>query len=247
MPTRPTTPPTATAGAGAAPTWTAGRIIALVAGSLVLLGSVAVGLAGGALAVADQTMREDGYLMSGTTALSTDTYALASTSVELHANAPAALMPERLLGDVKVTAESGSAPIFLGIARTADANAYLSGVEHATVTDLNGFSGRPAYDTSGSTAPATPPASRDIWVAQSTGTGTQQVVWPAENGDWTVVVMRADGTRGVAASVAAGATVPALDWLVPTLLVSAGLGLALAIGLLVVALHTSHRRVDPGV
>jgi hypothetical protein len=213
----------------------------------VLLGSVAVGLAGGALAIADQTMRDDGYLMSGTTSLSTDTYALTSTSVELHADAPAALMPERLLGDVKVTAESGTTQIFLGIARTADANAYLSGVEHATVTDLNGFGGRPSYETSGSAAPTTPPAARDIWVAQSTGTGTQEVVWPAKNGDWTVVVMRADGTRGVAASVAAGATVPALDWLVPTLLVSAGVGLAVAIVLLVVALRSSHRQADAAV
>jgi hypothetical protein len=248
MPAQPPTRPATAPGAhGGAPRWTAGRVIALVAGSLVLLGSVAVGLAGGALAIADQTMRDDGYLMSGTTSLSTDTYALTSTSVELHADAPAALMPERLLGDVKVTAESGTTQIFLGIARTADANAYLSGVEHATVTDLNGFGGRPSYETSGSAAPTTPPAARDIWVAQSTGTGTQEVVWPAKNGDWTVVVMRADGTRGVAASVAAGATVPALDWLVPTLLVSAGVGLAVAIVLLVVALRSSHRQADAAV
>jgi hypothetical protein len=151
-------------------------------------------------------------------------------------------MPERLLGDVKVTADGGRTPIFLGIARTTDANAYLRGFEHATVTDL---SGRPAYDTSGSAAPATPPAARDIWVAQSTGTGTQQVVWPARNGDWTVVVMNADAARGVTADVAAGATVPALDWLVPTLLIAAGLGLAVAIALLVVALHSPRRTLDP--
>jgi hypothetical protein len=227
---------------GGRSSWTVGRVIALVAGSLVLLGSLGVGLAGGALAVADQTMRDDGFLMSGTTDLSTGTYALASTSVELHADAPAALMPERLLGDVKVTADGGRTPVFLGIARTSDANAYLRGFEHATVTDL---SGRPAYDTSGRAAPATPPGARDIWVAQSTGTGTQQVVWPARNGDWTVVVMNADAARGVTADVAAGATVPALDWLVPTLLVAAGLGLAIAIALLVIALHSPRRAVEP--
>ena len=142
------------------------------------------------------------------------------------------------LGDVKVTAES-STPVFVGIARTTDADAYLADVEHATLTDFRG--GDPVYDTTGTTAPAAAPTDTDIWVARSSGTGIQQVVWPVKNGDWSVVVMNADGSRRVSADVAGGATVPALDWLVPTLLVAAGLGLAASIALLVVALHGPRR------
>jgi hypothetical protein len=224
--------------------WGAGRVFALVAGSILLLGSVAVGFAGGALAVADHALRDaDGYLMSDTTALTTSTYALASTSVEVHADAPPALMPERLLGDLKVTADGGQTPTFVGIARTLDANAYLRGVEHATVTD---FTGGPVYDTSGTTAPPVPPTQSNIWVVRSSGSGSQQIVWPVTEGDWTLVVMNADGSHGVQAQVAAGVTVPALDWLAPTLLATGAVGLLLGALLVTVALRTGAPRSVPG-
>jgi len=55
-------------------------------------------------------------------------------------------------------------------------------------------------------------------------------------------VMNADGTSPVFASVAAGATFPALGWVVGIMLVVAGLMLVLAIVLIVVALRTRPRR-----
>jgi hypothetical protein len=238
------TPPTGTPSPAPAPpsgarrTWTAGRVIALVAGSVVLLGSVGLGLAGGALAFVDGTQRDhEGYLMSGTTELSTGTYALLSTNVALESDVSSNL-PHRLLGDVKVTARGTTTPVFVGIARTADVNAYLRDVARATVT---GIRGNPAYRVRGSAAPATPPTATDVWAVSSSGVGTQEIVWPAETGDWTLVVMNADGGRGVTAEVAAGATIPALDWLVPTLLVLAAVGLVGAIVLLVVSLHGTGR------
>ena len=46
--------------------WSAGRVVSVVVGSLLLLGAIGTGLAGGALAFADTTMRDDaGFLMSG--------------------------------------------------------------------------------------------------------------------------------------------------------------------------------------
>ena len=224
-------PPT-TPARGPSQRWTAGRVVALVAASFVLLVSAGVGLASGALAVADHGLRKDGFIMGGTTALRTDTYAIATTSITLGADVPSALLPENLLGDVKVTATGRDTPIFMGIARTADAAAYLRGVEHATLTDL---SRPPAYDVSGSQAPTTLPGDAGIWVAQAAGPGTQQVVWRAQRGSWTLVLMNADGTRTVTTAVAAGATVPALDWLVPTLAVLAVVGLAVSCVLFVVA------------
>ena len=214
--------------------WTAGRVGALVAASFVLLVSAGVGLASGALSAADHGLRKDGFIMSGTTALRTDTYAIATTSIILGADVPSALLPEKLLGDVKVTATGRDVPIFVGIARTADADAYLRGVEHATLTDL---SRPPAYDVSGSQSPRALPADVGIWVAQASGPGTQEIVWPARSGSWTLVLMNADGSRAVTTAAAAGATVPALDWLVPTLAVLAVVGLAVSCVLFVVAFH----------
>lgn len=224
--------------APATPGWGAGRIVAAVVGSVVLLGSIAVGLAGAGLAVADRGLRDsDGFLMSGTTELTTATYAIASTSVTVHADAPPELMPDSLLGEVKITARSEHGPVFLGIAATADAEAYLDGVEHATLTDF--ADGGATYETTGTDAPAVPPTASAIWVAQSSGGGTQEIVWPVADGDWTVVVMNADSTRGVSADVAAGATLPALDWLVPVLFAVAGLGMVVGIVLMVVALRST--------
>lgn len=212
--------------------WSAGRIVAVIAGSVVLLGSVALGLGGGGLALLDQTQRDDqGFLMSGTTELTTPTYAITSTAITLHSDVAA--LPESLLGDVKLASSAGSGvPVFVGIASTADVRAYLGDVEHATMTD---YADGPVYSVSGAGAPTAPPATQDIWVASSSGASAQDLVWPVADGDWTVVVMNADGSRGVVSDVAVGATFPAVDWLVPTLLVSAAFGLVVATVLFAVA------------
>ena len=218
------------------PTWSAGRIVALVTGSVVLLGSLALGLGGGALALLDHTQRDDqGFLMSGTTELTTPTYAITSTAITLHSDVAA--LPESLLGDLKVTS-SAEVPVFIGIASTADVRAYLGGVEHATLSD---YTDKPVYTTSGGGAPTAPPSTQRFWVATSSGAAAQQLVWPVTDGDWTLVVMNADGSRGVGSDVAVGATFPAVDWLVPTLLVSAGFGLVVASGLFVLAFHRNRR------
>ena len=237
-------------GAPAAPTadapqpWTAGRVVSLVLGSLLLVGSLGLGATGGTLAFADTALRDDaGFLMSGDQTLTTDTYALTSTSMEVHADAPAAFMPDRLIGDAKVTATGNSdLPVFVGVAATADVDAFLGATSHAMVTNLDND---PDYATSGAAAPAMLPGDSDIWVAQSSGTGTQELTWTVEEGDWTLLVMNADGSRGVTADLAAGATIPALDWIIPTLLISAGIGLMAAIALLVLALHTRRNPVSP--
>ena len=47
--------------------------------------------------------------------------------------------------------------------------------------------------------------------ATSTGTDNHQVLtWPTQAGDWSVVMMNADGSDRVNASVSVGATVPIL-------------------------------------
>ena len=62
----------------------------------------------------------------------------------------------------------------------------------------------------GPPAPAAP-ASKRIWAASAHGTGMQTVTWDVKHGDWSVVVMNADGSRGVDTGVSAGADFPILS------------------------------------
>lgn len=242
-PPAPTTPPAALP-AATTPTppgsrWTAGRIVALVLGCLFLVGSVGIGIGGASLALADGSMRDDdGFLMSGDEAFTTPTYAMTTGAIEIEG--AGRFLPESILGDAKVTAEAtGDSAVFVGVADSADVEAYLAGVGHDT---LVGFDDDPVYRTSDGGAPATVPTESDIWVAQSSGTGSQSVTWEIEEGDWSIVVMNADGSRGVSSDVSVGATVPALDWVVGFLLTLAGLGLVVAIVLMVLALRTPRPR-----
>jgi hypothetical protein len=230
---------------GAVPTmhadWTAGRIVALILGSLLLVASAGIGIGGATLAVANATSRDDaGFLMSERRALSTDTYAIASSNLRL-ADGPAAEVPERWVGTAKVQITSQDASqVFLGIAATRDAEAYLRGVAHATVVDIPPRPAAPVYSTTPGSAPQTAPTDAQIWVAQSVGAGTHSVTFPLESGDWTVVVMNADGQAAVNADIAVGATVPGLRWLVAILLSVAGTGLLIGVVLVVAAVQTAR-------
>jgi Domain of unknown function (DUF4389) len=230
---------------GAAPTmhadWTAGRIVALILGSLLLVVSAGIGIGGATLAVANATSRDEaGFLMSNQRALSTDTYAIASTNLRL-VDGPAAGVPERWVGTVKVEVTAqGANPVFLGVAATSDAAAYLRGVAHATVVDIPPRPAAPVYRTTPGSAPQTTPADAQIWVAQSVGAGTHSVTFPLESGDWTVVVMNAEGQAAVSADLAVGATVPGLRWLVAILLSVAGTGLLIGVVLVVASVQTAR-------
>lgn len=219
-------------------TWGAGRITAMIVGVLILLGSLALAFGGLTLAVASATLRDDdGFLMSGEDTFSTATYAMTTGNMEIHAEGAAQNLPHNLLGDAKITATpNGDAPVFVGIAPTADVARYLRGVGHATFV---GFQDEfPAYRMTAGEAPKAPPTASDIWVAKSAGEGAQSVTWPVDTGNWTVVVMNADGSRGVSADLAAGATVPAFGWVVTGILVTAAVGLVISLTMIVLAART---------
>ncbi|MGH3102046.1 MAG: hypothetical protein ACRDPU_13745, partial [Thermoleophilia bacterium] len=82
---------------------------------------------------------------------------------------------------------------------------------HTRVTDVDAFPFEASYLAEpGSRRPA-PPAEKSFWAVTTQGRGTQTLDWRVQDGDWSVVVMNADGSRGVAADVRAGAKLPFLD------------------------------------
>jgi hypothetical protein len=197
----------------------------LVAGSL--LGLIGLGLmASGAYGLwLDTTQRSDGYVMTSSERFSTGGYALATRTLQISSDVPSFLYGRDWLGDVRIHGRSAdpNRPLFIGIAREDDLDRYLAGVARSEVVDVNanpfGTTYRPSYRSVPGGKPATPPSRATFWVARVAGPGGQSLTWSVKQGRWAVVVMRPDGSRVVAADLAAGAKLPALLWVSIVLLV----------------------------
>jgi Domain of unknown function (DUF4389) len=197
--------------ATAGPTgWTTGRIIAAVIGGVLVLLSLGL-LGGGAGAVwATTAHRHGGYVDLGTQTYRTSGYALASRQIDLYATPGGWNITRSLVGSVRlrVTSTQAGTPAFAGIAPAGAASRYLSGVSYATVT--GSVQGLPTYLGHAGSAPAVVPGRAGIWTVRATGPGTQTLAWPMTNGSWTVVVMNANGSAPVSATVDVTATLPVL-------------------------------------
>jgi hypothetical protein len=215
-----------------------GRIALVVTGAITALVATALVL-GGSLALYGEVEKDDdGYLMSETHRFTGDTRALATENLDLDLGK---VIEPGDLGKVKLEAESRDGkPLFVGIARTTDVERYLNGVPHTTVDDVEAgpFESFDADYTrhSGNRHPVSPEHA-GIWAASNQGAGTQTVDWEIEDGNWSVVVMNADGSLGVDADINAGADIPFLNELGWTALGSGSFALAVGIALLVAGLR----------
>lgn len=204
------------------------RWIALVLGSLLALVGCGVTLVGSAIAVTYQSNRDaDGYFATSTEELRTGARAITSTSIDLRLDPGRGDVVPDDLGRVRLRVEAiDAAEVFVGIGPTDAVEAYLDDVPRAELTDVGFDPFTTEYRTvDGDAAPADPSAQR-FWAAAATGSGRQQVLWDVADGDWTAVVMNADGSPGVAVLASAGITA---SWVLPL-----GLGL-LAGGLVALA------------
>jgi hypothetical protein len=197
---------------GAAPRrsrWTAGRVTALLIGSLLLLSSVGL-LGGGAVALwADVTQRDaTGYVTTDVHTFSTSGSALATEPARLDSPGVGWLYSSVLLGNVRirVTPANADSALFVGIGPADEVDRYLTGVSHTVISDFwtNGV------EAVGGGTPGSAPGAQDFWAASATGPGAQTLTWDPANGSWTVVVMNADGRPGVDVRADLGAEYPAL-------------------------------------
>ena len=215
------------------------RIALIVTGSLASLFAVGL-LAIGTLAFVGESEKDsDGYLSTHTHQFEGGTRALATENldVDLDAGGDSVLDTEDL-GKVRLEVESrNDKPVFVGIARTSDVDNYLAGVSHTTVTDVDTSPFDADYDNHAGDRRPVAPADSHIWAASEQGSGKQTLHWDIEDGDYSVVVMNADGSRGVDADVSAGTNVPFLDEIGWIALGSGGFVLAIGIALLVMGIR----------
>lgn len=206
------------------------RTGALIGGTLAALLAVALLVAGGLVLWVQDRKDAEGYLSTATHGFATRTAALTTESLDVPVGGPGWLSGPGEFGKVRLRAESRNGKrIFVGIARTADVRRYLRGTGHATVTDLGFAPFRSEIRTTPGGRPATEPWEKPIWVASTYGMGRRALTWKVREGHWSVVVMNADGSRGVDAGVSAGARLgflPALGWS----LLAGGVLLVLAAG-----------------
>lgn len=221
------------------PGWTTGRTVGVVVGALVLVTGLALTVCGAGLHWFDGTRRDGtGYLTTSGERFTDQGYALRFDSGDL-TGVESTVAGRDWLGDVRVrvTADSG-ARLFVGIARTTDVRAYLSDVPHRRVVDLAGGTRPVVADAAG--PPPSDPRERDIWAASESGSGDLTVHWTARSGEWSLVIMNADATPGVAAVVDVGAQVPVLGTIAWVLL---AIGLVLlAAGAAAIAIAATRSR-----
>jgi hypothetical protein len=203
----------------------AARTLYVSGAAIATLASIAL-LAVAAFSFWGNAQKDDqGYVSTDHETISTTSYALTSDDLTIDAGAPHWLVDHGDYGKVRLSAQSHDGkPVFVGIAHTSDVKRYLAGTAHATVTDFESRPFRVRYEDHRGAGTPVPPVERSIWAASTHGTGTQQLRWDVADGSWSVVIMNADGSRGVAASVSAGAKLP---FLVPLAWSSIGGGLAL--------------------
>ena len=227
-----------------------GRIVMIVVGALLaLLGfGLLAGSTVGVLAYA--TQRSDGYFRTGEVRLATATYAITSDRVDLESDPGDAdwLIDRGALGSVRLSIDPGESgtPVFAGIGPSAAVAAYLAGVSHDVIRDFELSPDRVLYRRVPGEATPTAPEDQPFWVAQVTAVQADELTWEVDSGDWTVVLMNADASRGVDVDARMGIKV---DWLLPALIGIAALGLVLLAGgavLVIVGSRGEARAAGPG-
>jgi hypothetical protein len=176
----------------------------VVGGLLAFLGAGAAVTGGGLLAV----FGGDGTVDSGRHSLSTPSTALVSEVADIDDTNEGtdALGKPRVRLSVHATGPTEG--LFVGIGPAKQVDRYLASTPIDEVSDLQLDPFELTHNPrSGSKLPA-PPASQSFWVAKGSGTDAATLRWKIRDGDYRVVVMNADGSRGVHTDGDVGLTVP---------------------------------------
>jgi len=199
-----TTPPTSPPDQGRG----LGRILLTAFGSVGALLALVLLVGAAALGIAHTQRDANGFFTTSTERHETTSHALTHEGVRIGDVSELPDWVDDRFGAVRVRATSSDrTPLFVGVARTADVERYLAGVAHAEVTDFELGPRRTETRFAGGGAPRNAPTEERFRAASASGTGTQTLDWELEKGTWSLVLMNADGARGVAADVELGARV----------------------------------------
>jgi hypothetical protein len=221
-----------------------GKIFAVVFGALLLLVAAAVFAGGFAIANADQDA--DDFFVSEANRLEIGSYAIVVDSVVVD-EAPSWVFDWLTdVLDVRIAATSSTGDdLFMGMADSADVEAYLDGVAYDEVITLELDPVEVGYRSHAGAAALAVPGEQGFWVVAAEGAGTQTLDWVIESGTWSFLLANADAGSGVSADLVFGvkiANITTVMW------VGFGIGLILAfigLALLIAGLRSPREQQTP--
>jgi hypothetical protein len=214
-------------------------VLALALAGLVLLG------AGSLLAVHNGGRDRDGYYHGPAVAVASSGYAVSSGGLDIGAlSGTEAFVVRRLLDRVHVSARTTTGkPIFVGLARRGDLDAYLSGASRTVVSDVRDDHTAVARELPGGALRGAP-GTQGFWLAKASGSRELTIDWNVKEGHWALAVLNADGSPRTAADVRVAVKSDVLLWLSLPLF---GLGLAAAFaGMAMLVASRRSSRQAPG-
>ena len=213
-------------------------MLALTIAGICTLVSIALLTVGGVLVGIHNVAQDaDGYSTSDAGRFEHPSQAITSEGVRIGAD------PHDFLDEAAdiISIRSNATPvaagdsIFIGIACEADVGAYLNGVAHAEVRNIDFPPLRVDYlERSGEAAPSAP-RTLSMWAVSAEGSGRQSFDWPLDHGTWTLVEMNADGSPGIDVELSVGAKIGVMLVIGIVLPVLGGLGLLVAIVIFYIA------------
>jgi hypothetical protein len=217
----------------------AGRIIAVVVGVLILLPALALFVGGSVLTVAYVIERDDdGYFDVTLDRLNSATAAITTDDVDLRADPGP---PDQILDFIDFSVRlratdvgDRSSGVFIGIGPAADVEGYLADVARDEIRKVDSDRDVRYRSIPGTDSPQ-PPTEQAFWVASASGLGTQELIWEVEEGEWTAVLMNADGSPGILADVTAAVRSGALLAIALTMVAVGAVLLVIAVVIIVLA------------
>jgi hypothetical protein len=197
------------------------KIALFVIGGFITLIAIGLLLGGGVLLWLNTSYAVGGFITTESRQLETNSYAIAFQNVNINVG--------NVVGEWQVwrpspsdfvtikIAVSDSNPaknVFIGIAEASDAASYLNNVEYDEITHFSVSSSRNIeieyFTHSGNTTPLAP-TTPTFWTASTHGNGTQTLEWSPTPGNYWIVLMNEDGSKGLNSTITLGAKIPILS------------------------------------
>ena len=207
----------------------AGRIVLVVLGALTVLVSLGLLFTGGGILYVERAFADrEGFITARGVELASDSYAIVTEPAGIGVGW-AWWRDTLAMLRIQAATRDTSKQTFVGIADWQAVQAYLDGVPYDEISHFELQPLRVEYTSHPGTSAPQPPTGRSLWRASAQGVGAQTLTWDLEPGRWVLVMMNADGSKGIDLVGSVGARIPWLSLVWIGLLVAGGVLLLLGI------------------